>query len=204
MLNRMLCVGMVVAFIDPSSIVAQETAVRWWEPYSGSDATGPNVLGLWRFDGDEAAFLADSSSHKHKGKLKGAVQSPDGRFGNCLHSAAGYPVADESHGMHISHSPVLSPGGAFTVEMWIRAEDADDSPKAYAPVLLDMKYVPGNHTGFMFTLTRTSSTGTRQLALEIGTGTESSHWYSLPFQWDTKAWQHVAFTYDGRRIFPPR
>ncbi len=198
MLSRLLCVCYVVCVLNAPTSVAQGTAVRWWEPYSGVEAIGPDVVGLWKFDGDEASFAADSSSHKHKATLRGARQSPDGRFGACLESAAGYPVADESHGLHISRSPVLSLGGPFTVEMWIRAKDADDFPETYSPVLLDMKYVPGNHTGFMFTMTRGSSTGTRQLGLEIGTGAESSHWYSLPFKWEAGIWRHVAFTYDAR------
>jgi hypothetical protein len=197
MFSRLLCVCNVICVLNAPTSVAQETAVRWWETYSGVEATGPDVVGLWKFDGDEASFAADSSSHKHKATLRGARRSPDGRFGDCLVSAAGYPVADESHGLHISRSPVLSPGGPFTVEMWIRAKDADDFPETYSPVLLDMKYVPGNHSGFMLTMTRGSSTGTRQLGLEIGTGAESSHWYSMPVQLETGVWHHVAFTYDG-------
>lgn len=203
MLSRLLWVCNLICVLNAPTSVGQETAVRWWEPYSGVEATGPSVVGLWKFDGDEASFAADSSSHKHRATLRGARRSPDGRFGDCLESAAGYPVADESHALHISHSPVLSPGGPFTVEMWVRAKEADDFPVTYAPVLLDMKYVPGNHTGFMFTMTRGSSkgtgssTGTRQLGLEIGTGAESSHWYSLPFQSEQGVWRHVAFTYDG-------
>lgn len=197
MLNRLLCAGMVIAVLQPSKIIAQESAVHWWEPYSDVAATGPNVLGLWKFDGDESSFTSDSSSHKHPGILRGAKQSPQGRFGQGLESSAGYPVVDTSHAMHVSRSPSLSPLAAFTVELWIRPKDTAEFPETYAPVLMDMKYVPGNHTGFMLTLTPASSTGTRQLAIEIGTGTASFHWYSLPFQMVTDAWQHVAFTYDG-------
>ena len=197
MLNRLLCVGVLIAILHPSKIIAQETAVRWWEPYSGAAATGPDVLGLWKFDGDETSFTVDSSSHEHPGKLQGAKQSPQGRFGGCLESDAGYPIADISHAVHVSRSASLSPDAAFTVEMWIRAKDTADFPETYAPVLMDTKYVPGNHSGFMLTLTPAGSTGTRQIAVEIGTGIASFHWYSLPFQLYRDAWQHVAFTYDG-------
>lgn len=197
MLNRLLCVGMVIAVLHPSIIPAQETAVRWWEPYSGAAATGPDVLGLWKFDGDETSFTVDSSSHKHPGVLRGAKQSPHGRFGQCLESAAGYPVVDASHAVHVSRSSSLSPDAAFTVEMWIRQKDIAEFPENYSPVLMDMKYVPGSHTGFMLTLTPASSTGTRELALEIGTGAASFHWYSLPFPLDAGTWHHVAFTYDA-------
>lgn len=198
MLKRLLCVGMLIAVSHPSKIIAQETAVRWWEPYSGAAATGPDVLGLWKFDGDETSFTIDSSSHKHPGVLSGAKQSPQGRFGQCLESAAGYPVADVSHALRVSHSSNLSADAAFTVEMWIRQKDSAEFPENYSPVLVDMKYVPGSHTGFMLTLTPASSTGTRELALEIGTGAASFHWYSLPFPLDAEIWKHVAFTYDAK------
>ena len=181
----------------PASI-AQEMAARWWQPYEGADATGPNVLGFWKFDGDESGFVKDSSTYQHKANIRGARQNSDGRFGRCLESDAGYPVADESHGLHIARHPALSPTGPFTVEMWIQAKDSDRFAASYSPVLLDMKYIPGNHTGFMFTLTAATSTGNRQLSLEIGTGDASVRWYSLPLQIATEAWQHVAFTYDGR------
>ncbi len=207
MFCRLFFVSWMIVVVHAPNSRAQEAAVRWWQPYSGDQATGPSVVGLWKFDGDEASFLADSSSHQHNATLRGATQSLDGRFGGCLESDAGYPVADKNHGMHVSASPRLSPGGPFTVEMWIRAKGVDVFPETYAPVLLDMKYVPGNHTGFMFSLTRAGSGGadsegggaaeTRRLSLEIGTGDESSRWYSLPFPLEPDVWRHVAFTYDG-------
>lgn len=98
---------------------------------------------------------------------------------------------------------MLSPSGPFTVEMWIRGKAIDDFPLNIAPVLLDMKYVPGNHTGFMLTLTASSSNGTRRLALELGTGTESNHSYSDPFPFEADVWQHIAFTYDARGTVAP-
>ncbi|WP_166831659.1 LamG-like jellyroll fold domain-containing protein [Thalassoroseus pseudoceratinae] len=188
----------VLSLFLGSVAVAQDSAVRWWVPYSGDEATGPNVLGLWKFDGGEATFGLDSSSHGHKATMRGATQNADGRFGKCLESSAGYPVVDESHSLHITRSPVLSPGGAFTVEMWIRGKDAKEFPLSMAPVLLDMKYIPANHTGFMLSLSKASSNGTRRLSLQIGTGGSTSAWYSDPFSFEAGVWQHVAFTYDAR------
>ncbi|MEQ9408857.1 MAG: LamG domain-containing protein, partial [Fuerstiella sp.] len=182
--------------IPPGSGFAQESAVRWWEGYQGTDATGDRVLGFWKFDGDAATFADDSSSHDHPAVARGAVWHSAGRFGGCLESSAGYPVADQSHGLHVAKSPVLSPTGAFTVEMWIRPKSPDQFPATMQPVLLDMKYVPGNHTGFMLSLTRASGDGRRRLAVEIGCGNESHHWYSDPLTLSEDHWQHIAFTYD--------
>ncbi len=192
----LICIVACVAIV--SSVEAQNSAVRWWEPYSASDASGPDVLGLWKFDGDEATFGLDSSAHGHKSTRRGAVQNSDGRFGSCLESSAGYPVVDESHGLHIAQSALLSAGGPFTAEMWIRGKGLDEFPLTMAPVLLDTKYVPGNHTGFMLSLTNGNSNGTRRLSLQIGTGSESNNWYSNPFPFEAGTWQHVAFTYDAR------
>ncbi|WP_417737218.1 LamG domain-containing protein [Rosistilla oblonga] len=192
---RILFTLVATGCLNASVLLAQEAAVRWWEPYT--DASGPEVLGLWKFDGDAASFTSDSSSHKHAATLRGAKQSSDGRFDGCLETSAGYPVEDKSHSLHVTKSPVLSPSGAFTVEMWLRAKEGEEFPAKYAAVLLDMKYVPDNHTGFMFSLSPGRATGTRLLHLEIGGGQDSTHWYSLPFPMEAGVWRHVAFTYDG-------
>ncbi|HJN09470.1 MAG TPA: LamG-like jellyroll fold domain-containing protein [Pirellulaceae bacterium] len=173
-------------------------AIRWWEGYKGVEANGPDVLGFWKFDGDEATFSADSSSHGHLATMRGAKQNKNGRFGKCLESFAGYPVVDESHGLHISQSSVLSAIGPFTVELWARAKDKDDFPDTIRPVLLDMKYVAYNHTGFMLSLTRGGAEGTRRLTVQLGTGAASHNWYSQPFALKPEIWRHLAFTYDAR------
>ncbi|QDV66861.1 hypothetical protein Poly24_05490 [Rosistilla carotiformis] len=192
---RILFALIAAASLNASALLAQEAAVRWWAPYA--DASEPEVLGLWKFDGDGDAFTNDASSHQHKGTLRGAKQSAEGRFGGCLETAAGYPINDKSHSLHVAQSPVLSPSGAFTVEMWLRAKEGEEFPAKYAAVLLDMKYVPDNHTGFMFSLSPGRAAGTRSLHLEIGGGRESTHWYSVPFPMEAGIWRHVAFTYDG-------
>lgn len=190
--------AIVTCFFIVSTTTAQDVAVRWWESRTGEEASGPNVLGFWKFDGDENSFGADSSAHDHTSTLRGAIQNPDGRFGSCLESSAGYPVIDKSHSLHVAQSPVLSPGGPFTVEMWIRGKGEEEFPAKMSPVLLDRKYIPGDHTGFMLSLTNSSSNATRRLSLAIGTGAESHHWYSDPFPLNAGVWRHVAFTYDAR------
>jgi len=173
-------------------------AVRWWESYEGGEENGPDVLGYWKFDGDGTSFLTDSSSHGHKSTLRGAVQNPRGRSGACLESSAGYPVIDESHGLHVTRTPVLSPAGPFTVELWIKPKAGDEFVDTVQPVLLDMKYVPYEHSGFMLSLSRGGVDGTRRLTLQLGTGAASHSWYSLPFALKHDAWRHVAFAYDAR------
>ncbi len=180
-----------------STLHAQTEAVQWWKEYSGPEANGPTVLGYWNFDGGETEFLKDSSSHNHRATVRGAKPSPAGRFGGCLESSAGYPVIDESHSIHIANSPVLSPRGAFTIEMWIRGKDEDLFPPEVRPVLMDMKYIPGNHTGFMFSMTQEAGDGTRQFSMTIGLGGRSETWYSHPFQLKKEQWQHIALTYDA-------
>ncbi|MHC4880722.1 MAG: LamG-like jellyroll fold domain-containing protein, partial [Planctomycetota bacterium] len=195
----------VLSLIVSSSdniINAQEpsvtTAVRWWEEYSGENASGPDVLGFWRFDGDATSFLKDSSSHGHASTLNGAVQNASGRFGSCLESSAGHPIADKSHSVHVKRSPLLSPPGPFTVELWIKPKDETDFPRTLRPVLLDSKYVTYDHSGFMLSLSQAGSDGTRRLTLSIGTGATSHSWYSQPIGLQPGVWKHIAFTYDAR------
>lgn len=197
-LCRSLQLLIFLCCVATPNLSAQEQAVRWWEEYEGNEANGPDVLGYWKFEGDDNSFLKDSSSSDHPATLRGAKQSQEGRFGTCLESSAGYPIVDESHGLHVARSPVLSPSGPFTVELWARAKNADDFPATLQPVLLDMKYVPYNHTGFMLSLSRGGAHGTRRLTLELGTGAASHRWYSHPFKLEPGSWKHLAFTYDGR------
>ncbi|MFT5467932.1 MAG: hypothetical protein ACI8UO_003040 [Verrucomicrobiales bacterium] len=173
-----------------------ESALRWWEGYSGSEANGPHVLGFWKFDGED--LLKDESKHAHQATLRGASWNPAGRFGGCLESSAGYPITDESHSIHIKSSPVLAPGGAFTIELWAKPKGGDDFPAEIAPMLMDMKYVPGNHTGFSWYLTKAANDGSRTAVIEIGLGARTEKWYSQPISLSASDWTHLAFTYDGR------
>lgn len=189
---------MVVTIFTSHQLIAQENnAVQWWKPYGGTDAKGVDVLGYWKFDDDGDAFTVDASSHNHAATMRGAKWNPAGRFGGCLESFAGYPVIDESHGLHVTASPALSPHGAFTVEAWIKLKDDDTLPKDIRPVLMDMKYVPYNHTGFMFSLTNAGAEGARQMSVSIGMGARSETWFSRAFELKPAQWRHVAFIYDA-------
>ncbi|MCB1233108.1 MAG: LamG domain-containing protein, partial [Verrucomicrobiae bacterium] len=183
-----------------TSVSGQEpgSASRWWEPYEGKEAAGPFVLGFWRFD-EESAVGKDSSSHGLEGNLRGATWSAGGRFGEgCLRGGPGYPVIDDPHGFVVKRSPILSPGGAFSLEMWLHPDSSEERfPPEVSPVLADCKYVPDNHTGFIWTLTRQSKSGARHLQLEIGLGARSERWFSDPLELTPEKWHHLAFTYDG-------
>lgn len=179
-----------------ATATAGETASRWWEPYAGEEANGPHVLGFWRFD-TEAEPAQDSSANSLAGQLRGAKWSAAGKSGGCLECGAGFPIADEPHGLRIGKSPVLAPGGPFTLEMWLRPKAAEAFPADYAPIVADCKYVPDNHTGFLWSMTKEDSGGRRRFQLEAGLGARSESWFSEPFHLEPEIWQHAAFVFDG-------
>ncbi len=194
-----LLIGSLLTWCFSSpAVTADPGASRWWEPYGGDEVSGPGVLGFWQFD-DRESVGTDSGPHGLEGALRGGEWSEQGRFGGgCLRSGAGHPVTDEPHGFVVERSPILSPGGAFTLEMWLRPDaGAEAFPPEVAPVLADCKYVRDNHSGFTWTLLRQSQAGTRQFQLEMGMGVRSERWYSEPLSLEVETWQHVAFTYDG-------
>ena len=194
---RSFCIAALFLFIAP--FARADSAVRWWQPYVGEEITGEHVLGFWKFDGEGELFLEDSSSHKHPAGLRGAKPNPEGKFGGCLEAGVGFPITDESHSVHVSKSPLLSPGGAFTVEMWIRPFAGDDFPKEVRPVLMDSKYVPTNHTGFQLFMTKAGGDGGRRLGVTLGMGSRSETWYTQQsIMLDPEKWQHIAFTYDSQ------
>lgn len=187
---------MAVSLTAWPAVFAQDSALRWWQPYTDAEANGEHVLGYWNFDAKDN--FADKSRHQHQGTLRGAKWNAKGKFGGCLESSVGYPVIDESHSWHVKRSPVLSPAGAFTIEMWLNPHGGEDFPDQAAPALLDMKYVPTNHTGFMLSLSRSNKGGPRSFSLEIGLGSRSEKWYSRPVTLEAKQWRHLAVTYDGK------
>ncbi|WP_197231755.1 LamG domain-containing protein [Novipirellula artificiosorum] len=172
---------------------------QWYRGYDGDDATADSVLGLWKFDGDQQSFAKDSSSHQHSAVLRGGEFNANGRFGGCLESHAGYPIVDESHGIHVQSSPVLSPTVPFSVEMWVKPKSEDEFLAKLRPVLLDSKYIPGNPTGMKFGLTNAKDDG-RRMSVEIGLGERSETWYSPPLLFAADRWQHIAFHYDARGV----
>ena len=195
-MKRLLFSTIAATFLGAATVSAQETASRWWQPYSGEEANGKQVLGFWHFE-SETELASDSSANGLAGKLRGSKWSPAGKFAGCIEGGAGYPVADEPHGFRVPRSPVLAPGGAFSLEMWIRPKPAEAFPADYKPVLADCKYVTYDHAGFMWSITKESSAETRRFQLEMGLGARSENWFSDPFPLEAETWHHVAFVYDG-------
>ncbi len=183
---------------DDAPAQATTTASRWWEKIPVTDATSPRTLALWRFDTAETVGKNESSHKLDDGKLAGALWSAEGRFGGCIESAPGFPVEDKRHAFLVKRSPLLSPSGPFTLEMWLRPKPADIFVPELSPVLADSKYVPYRHNGFKWSLTKGQKDGTRRFALEIGLGNRSANWISNPITLSSEEWHHAAFSYDGQ------
>ena len=196
LIRTLFTIAFAIPLAASLAATAQDTALRWWQPYSDSEANGDHVLGYWNFDRQDD--YSDKSRHQHQGTHRGAKWNAEGKFGGCLESSVGYPVVDESHSWHVKRSPVLSPAGAFTLELWLNPKGGEDFPDEAAPSLLDMKYVPTNHTGFMLALGRSNKGGPRAFSLEIGLGSRSEKWYSRPVALEPGEWRHLAVTYDGK------
>ena len=58
---------------------AEQPCENWLSPYTGADATGEKVVGLWTF-----ADLKDASGKGRDAVLHGTVLVPDARWGYCL------------------------------------------------------------------------------------------------------------------------
>lgn len=159
-----------------SHAALQET---WETGYANEDASGPHVLGYWRFDGESKDVT-----------LHGAILNPKGRFGGALESFPGFPVEDKRHAAVVAVKPVK---GAFTLEMWIKPK-ATFEPRLRC-FLLDKKYV--DHTDYQWQIGEADKGGLRRMWVTLGFGAESKTIYSLPLKLEADVWQHVAFTYDG-------
>lgn len=187
----------LAALVSSRSVLAlQET----WEAagYQGADASGPQVLGYWKFDAADPAkaaeaALLDGSALKNHLTLQGATLATQGRSGGALESFPGFPVQDKRHAAVTTAKASLSPKGAFTLEMWIKPR-ADFAPELRC-FLLDKKYV--DHTDYQWQIGDADKAGLRRMWVALGFGAESKTITSPPVRLVTGAWQHVAFTYDG-------
>jgi hypothetical protein len=115
---KWFCVFSMIVSLAAALPGSAEQAEPWESAYVGEDTTGEHVIGYWNGDG-EGETVADLSGNGHDGVLEGAVRRPDGRFGGCLESFAGWPVEDVCLRIRIKDAERLSPRGAFTVEMWV-------------------------------------------------------------------------------------
>lgn len=184
-----------LALLAPLWIVCPVAA--WQQPYQGTEATGPHVIGLWRFDAQDAESNSDIT-------LRGQTRLvAEGRFGGALESFAGTP--DEkgipSEGAVVGHHGDLSPAGAWTLELWFKAKpELDPARQAF---LIDKKRYhyskPGdaeaNHD-YALLITKTSG-GYCKFQAWLGYGEGSVLYESAPVLITFDQWDHVAFTYDG-------
>ena len=186
--QKLALVG-VVAFLEwAAPAQAARLCERWQQAYSGDDATGTNVMGLWMF-----RDTRDGSAQGRNATLQGAVIAPGGKFGPCLESFRGYPLEDKRHAAVIPNSPGLTPPGAFTLELWIQPKpEMAGYPEAF---LVDKKYVA--HTDYQLVLGAADATGQRRLSMRLGFGQDSETYVSSPALYATNEWCHIAFTYDG-------
>ena len=168
----------------------QET---WQTGYTGTDASGPHVLGCWSFDSGQE--LQDRSGKGNHLTLNGAVTVAEGRFGGALESFEGIPVADKPHQARVTSAGRLSPTGAFTLEMWVQPKpEFDKGARCY---LADKKYVPDNPTDYAWQLTEADKAGLRRLLVTLGFGSHSESFFSEPLRLPAGEWHPLAFTYDA-------
>jgi hypothetical protein len=160
-------------------------------PYVGEDATGKHVVALWAFD--QQTPEADLSGNGHALTLKGGAYGPDGRFGGGLVSGRGWPVEDKPHAALARNHPALSPPGAFSLELWLKA--ADELVGYPESFLVDKKYV--DNTDYQLTLSAAQADGRRQLTVRLGFGDATDTLNSSYFPLEPGRWRHIAFTYDG-------
>jgi hypothetical protein len=162
----------------------------WQSGYTGADASGPRVLGYWRFQPE--APTQDSSGKGNNLTFNGAQPAEHGKFDGGLESFANQLGADKRHAAVAAVKPGLSPHGAFTIELWIKPKP--EFASTGQAVLIDKKYA--GHTDYQLRLLGADKAGTRRLQVSLGFGDSSEVMVSESFA-PGDAWQHLAFVYDG-------
>jgi hypothetical protein len=195
--------GLILGWLLLGDSRGQETGSSgkpWDTLYTGEEATGEHVLGLWQFlPGQETK---DNSGKGHELKLRGNSRfAAGGKFGNCLESFPADRENDRPHGAVVKNSPLLSPSGAFTLEMWICAKpEVERSSLAF---LLDKKYyhyespLPQANWDYCWYIRRVRP-GQFQMLASLGFGKDSETFSSRAFTLTAGKWYHIAFCYDGR------
>lgn len=172
-------------------VPAADYQTPWERAYEGSEASGPHVLGLWKFDSDDGK---DATGKQPPGKLRGGRRVADGRFGGALESFPGFPVVDRAHGFSVPNNQRLSPKGAFTVEFWLKPKK--EFADARAPIALDKKYA--GHTDYQLSFGPADKALQRRLRLSLGFGNDSHDLVSEPVPFPAGEWVHLAVSYDGQ------
>ena len=168
-----------------------QSAPPWQEAYTGAQSKGPQIIGHWKFD-DEAP-ARDSGPNNLSGKLIGAVITKAGKFSGALESFPGWPSSDKHHALMVANHPSLSPKGAFTLELWLKAKpELASSSTAY---LVDKKYASQND--YQLLLVAPDKSGARRVQLNLGFGQDSDAFFTNPVVFAPGEWHHLACTYDG-------
>ena len=182
--------GVVLAFLARGAEPLR-LSEPWQSAYTGADAGGPQVIGLWQFS--QGAQTKDSSPNKLDLKLQGAAVHEQGIFGPCIESFAGYPIDDKRHAAIIANSALLTPRGAFTIELWITPKpELAGYGEAF---LVDKKYA--SQCDYQLTLSEADKAGQRRLIARLGFGDGFETYLSEAAKYESGTWHHVAFTYDG-------
>ncbi|WP_395751831.1 LamG domain-containing protein [Prosthecobacter sp.] len=163
--------------------VAPQLQDPWDAGYSNLDATGPHVLGCWKFDDMPQT---DASGRGISLSVHPSSAVPDGRFYGGL---KGSP-----HVRTPAALPHLSPNGAFSAEMWVKVTDS--APAAQAAACLLDKQGP-QMEDFCWSLLPADERGLRQIMVRLGYGAFVKEHVSIPVALPLNEWRHLAFTYDG-------
>jgi len=172
-----------------TALVAAPLQDPWNEGHAYLNATGPHVLGCWKFD---ELPLADASGHGALLALNGAAIGPQGRFGGAL--SCGVAVGGVRRAAVTTAAlPRLSPIGAFSAEMWVRVA-VDVSPTQPAH-LLDKQ--GSQMQDYRWSLLPADELGRRRMSVNLGFGTFAKEFVSEPVFLPAREWRHLAFTYDA-------
>ena len=172
----------------------------WQKLYTGKEATGPQVIGLWQFQpGKEAK---DSSGKGNKLTLRGKSRFvKGGKFGSCLEIFdAGKGKENHAEGAFAADKPQLSPKGAFTLEAWFKLKP--EASTVSGLFLIDKKYytyakaIPNANRDYCFYLDKAG--GKRRLTAYLGYEKDSAFYRSETVPLEDGRWYYAAFAYDGR------
>lgn len=184
--------GILIVSLSPVALLAQ-LAEPWMSPYAGKDASGPHVLGHWKFDSSHET--EDFSGRKHSLTLHGMKAIAGGKFGGGLEGEAGWPASDVRHAAVAAHHSDLSPAGPFSLELWVQARPELKTHKGNV-YLVDKKYIA--HSDYQWILDAPAADGGRMMRATLGFGTDSETWYAnQSLHLEPETWHHLAMTYDA-------